>query len=50
MEVIWGWEMQRLRTALPMRPVEPVRMTFMLLEVVDGCREWRPGRGSEQRR
>lgn len=31
MDVIDGWSMQRCRTAEPTVPVEPVRMTFMLL-------------------
>ena len=43
MEVISGWEMQRLRTPLPIRPVEPVRMTFIVFEVVDGGEKWRSG-------
>ena len=33
MEVMEGWERQRFSTPLPIKPVEPVRMTFMVLRL-----------------
>jgi hypothetical protein len=35
MEVTEGWERQRFSTALPIRPVEPVRMIFMVVRLID---------------
>ena len=35
MLVMEGWERQRFSTALPIMPVEPVRMIFMVDQLID---------------